>query len=90
MLTYETSTLLGQRLEREYGRQMVDWKVLPDNSLAMRVRLMFTTAICLGVGEISPYTTRWCYEDMEACQKAWDSLQSEDDEPTGWVAKRPA
>lgn len=64
-------------------------KVLPDDSIAMLIELMFTRAICLGTDEVTPYTRRYCFEDRELATKLFQDLKSEDDVLTGWVATRP-
>lgn len=61
---------------------------LPDGSYAVLVRLMTTTAICLGVDKVG-WARRFCYRDTAECLAAWQALTSRDDQPTGWIAKRP-
>lgn len=63
-------------------------KRLPDGSYAVLMRLCFTHAIALGVTG-SGITTRFCYSDRTAILHEWENLQTKDDEPEGWIARRP-
>lgn len=62
-------------------------KVLPDGSIAVQADLLFTRAIILGVDQCG-YARRFCFEDKARCDHEYEALQSEDDEPTGWIARR--
>ena len=61
---------------------------LPDGSFAALSSLMFTTGLYLGVSRWG-YERRYCYEDCELAQAAFYALKSEDDDPEGWIARRP-
>lgn len=64
-------------------------KRLPDGSYAGFKRLLYTHAICLGVTPMSAYSRRFCYEDTASCLQSYAELQSREDTPTGWIARRP-
>lgn len=63
-------------------------RVLPDGSIAGIDRLLFTTGLFLGITRTG-YERRFCFADHERALIELFKLQSEDDEPTGWVARRP-
>jgi hypothetical protein len=69
--------------------EYVEVKVLQDNSIAILLDLMFTRAICLGANESQAYTTRYCFENREKATELFQTLESEDDELTGYTARRP-
>lgn len=62
---------------------------LRDGSVAGLLRLMTTLAICLGVSRQCPYERRFCFVDRELAVLRFGELQSEDDTPEGWHARRP-
>lgn len=64
-------------------------RVLSDGSVAAICELIWTRAICLGVTELS-WSRRFCFADRELADRRFVELQSEDDEPAGFVARRPA
>ncbi len=61
---------------------------LPDGSWAGLIPLLYTTGLCLGIGEMG-YRYRFCFERREDAMVALENLTSMDDEPTGWIARRP-
>jgi hypothetical protein len=69
--------------------RFVGAKRLPDGTYAGVLPLMFTYAICLGVTHEAAYHKRYCYEDASVCFHEYRKLASFDDEPKGWVARRP-
>ena len=62
-------------------------KVLPDGSIAALGDLMFTRAIYLGC-DLYGYGNRFCFEDRQLADQRFAELQSEDDEPQGYIARR--
>lgn len=62
-------------------------RVLPDGSVAALLNLLFTRAICLGCHE-DGWARRFCFEDRALADLRFEQLQSEDDEPAGFVARR--
>lgn len=64
-------------------------KKLDDGSYAVVQRLYATAAIGLGVDCFGMISNRYCFEDLHACLSAWEGLKSRNDEPEGWIARRP-
>lgn len=65
-----------------------DLRVLEDGSVVGLGRLMFTTALYIGLNEIS-WERRYCYEDAGLAKAALMGLVTGDDFPLeGYVAKR--
>jgi hypothetical protein len=62
---------------------------LPDGSIAGLMPLLTTLAICLGVTRTCAYERRFCFRDRELAAIRYTELQSEDDTPEGWHARRP-
>lgn len=73
---------------RASNPQAIEVRALPDGSVAMLVDLMYTRAICLGATAWG-YSSRFCFEDRERATAAFATLQTEDDVPVGWIARRP-
>jgi hypothetical protein len=71
------------------GGGFVAVRLLPDGSVAGLVPLMTTLAICLGVTWECPYERRFCFRDDALARQRFEELQSEDDIPAGWTARRP-
>lgn len=65
----------------------LDARYLPDGSCAALVKLGFTTAVITGVS-FSGYASRFCFEDRATAWEQYLSLQSQDDVPEGWIARR--
>jgi hypothetical protein len=63
-------------------------RILPDGSIAGISNLIFTRAIFLSLS-LYGYERRFCFEDKEKAEVEFENLQSEEDVPTGWVARRP-
>ena len=62
-------------------------RVLPDGSVAALLDLIYTRAICLGCTEHG-HAQRFCFEDRRVADQRFADLQSEDDEPNGFLARR--
>lgn len=75
-----------EQLRAHWGCILV--RQLPDGSVAGVIRLVTTTAIMLG---LEPYgwARRFCFTDPGLCYQRFAELQSEDDTPEGWFARRP-
>lgn len=73
---------------RELNPDAIEVRVLPDGSVAMLRDLLFTRAICLGCTTWG-WASRFCYEDRDRANRVFQELQTENDEPVGWVARRP-
>lgn len=65
----------------------LDAKRLPDGSYACLLKLMFTVAIITGCTRHG-YGNRFCFEDPTLALQRYAELQSEDDEPAGYIARR--
>lgn len=65
----------------------LDARVLPDGSVAGLIDLLFTRAIILGCCATG-WTRRFCFEDRALATQRFKELCSEDDEPTGYIARR--
>jgi hypothetical protein len=60
---------------------------LPDGSYAGIDRLLFTTAIFLDLDRWG-WGKRFCFEDHALAAQRFNELQSADDEPQGFIARR--
>jgi hypothetical protein len=74
---------------RSNSARFVGAKRLPDGTYAGVLALMYTYAICLGVTRETAYQKRFCYTDTATCLHEYSQLSSINDEPAGWVARRP-
>lgn len=63
-------------------------RVLPDGSIAVLCDLITTRAIMLGVNR-DGWSRRFCFKSRQLANQRFAELQSEDDEPEGWIARRP-
>lgn len=62
-------------------------RALPDGSIAAIGNLLFTRAIYLGCTTWG-WERRFCFEDRDREKSEFEKLASEDDTPTGWIARR--
>lgn len=62
-------------------------RVLPDGSYAGLNRLLYTTAIFLDL-DAWGYGRRFCFESAPLARQRFEELQSAEDEPAGYVARR--
>lgn len=63
-------------------------RVLPDGSIAALGDLLYTRAIHLGC-DLWGWSRRFCFSDRARADSDFAKLQTEDDTPDGWVARRP-
>lgn len=77
---------LADRIKRSGG--YIDVKVLPDGSIAALGNLITTRAVFLGCNA-DGWSRRFCFADRQRANSVFDTLQSEDDEPVGYTARRP-
>lgn len=89
-MKYDTPEIAEQVVAetRANNPEAIEVRALPDGSVAILIDLMFTRAICLGATAWG-YSTRFCFEDRERATAAFATLQSEDEVPLGWIARRP-
>lgn len=62
-------------------------RALPDGSVVALGDLVFTRAIYMDCHEVG-WQRRYCFEDRSLAMAEYMRLQSSDDEPTGYIAKR--
>lgn len=72
----------------ELRGQYMDARELPDGSIACLLELICTRAILLGCTR-DGFAARFCFEDRALASKRFSELQSEDDVPSGFIARRP-
>lgn len=65
------------------------WRQLDDGTYVALGRLMFTIGLFIGVGAITPYRRRYCYNDPTEAHAEYRALRTGDDVPSGWIARRP-
>ena len=85
MRMMQAAEALAQRLKDEGAYLRV--RVLPDGSVIALGDLLFTRAIhmdCTPEG----YGRRFCFEPRHLADAQFDALQSDDQEPTGYIAWR--
>jgi len=85
--------------ERRAQQELADWlaedggyiaaRVLPDGSVAALLDLAYTRAICLGVTRWG-WENRFCFEDRALADRRFARLESEEDVPVGFIARRTA
>jgi hypothetical protein len=63
-------------------------RVLSDGSIAALGDLLYTRAIHLGC-DLWGWSRRFCFSDRARADSEFAKLQTEDDTPEGWVARRP-
>lgn len=76
---------LAKRIEQLGDYEKV--RVLPDDSVAALGKLTYTTAIYLGCTSYG-YAQRFCFKDRGHALVQFLLLDSEDDEPEGFIARR--
>lgn len=62
--------------------------ILPDGSVAGMQRMLTTVGLFLGVTPWG-FESRFCFRDPGLALARFALLQSEDDIPAGWLARRP-
>lgn len=65
------------------------WRQLDDGTYVALGRLAFTMALYIGVEQYSPYKRRYCFNSAVDAHAEYLWLTTGDDEPTGWIARRP-
>ena len=72
------------RLERQGYYQL---RMLPDGSIAGLSPLLFTTALCVGL-TLNGWEYRFCYTEESRALHELNKLKTDNDVPSGWVARR--
>lgn len=62
---------------------------LPDGTYVGVCNLMFTKGLCIGVTPFQTYARRYCYQSLGDALAEYNLLQTGDDLPSGWIARRP-
>ena len=62
-------------------------RVLKDGCIVGIGNMMFTRAIYMDM-HADGWGKRFCFEDRALADAEYKKLQSEDDEPVGWIARR--
>lgn len=76
-------------IERELKHNgYLHWRQLDDGTYVAIVRLFTSVAIITEVTEWG-YYKRFCFHDADRCVAEYKALKTADDEPTGWIARRP-
>ena len=79
---------IEQALEDPDNRFLV-WRQLDDGTYVALGRLAFTLGLFIGVGAITPYKRRYCFNDAVTALAEYGGLKTGDDVPSGWIARRP-
>lgn len=74
---------LVERVKEDYQNV----RVLADGTIVGTSELLFTRAIHIGLDEWG-WEKRFCFEDRQLALSELEKLQTGDDEPVGWVARR--
>ena len=74
---------LGRWLAAQYPAV----RKLSDGSYAALMPLLFTTSVILGCTRWG-YSRRFCFESPIRAREVFNALESEDDEPVGYIARR--
>ena len=72
---------------RSLNPKCLQVRVLPDGTVAMLQRQLFTHSIALGCHR-GGWAKRFCFEDRPLAERRFDELRSEDDVPPGHIASR--
>lgn len=67
----------------------IRWRQLDDGTYVALGRLAFTVGLFIGVQPGTPYKRRYCFDNAALAFEAYYDLQTGDDVPTGWIARRP-
>ena len=78
-----------ERMLEHPDNRFICWRQLDDGTYVALGRLMFTVGLFIGVQAVAPYTRRYCYSDPTEANAEYLALQTGDDEPSGWIARRP-
>lgn len=76
---------LRQRIQQLGNYTVVDF--LRDGTIIGLGDLMFTRAIYIDM-DLNGWGKRFCFENKDLAVEEYAKLQTGDDEPTGWVARR--
>lgn len=77
----------AEALAADLRNDYLEVRVLPDGSVAALLDLVYTRALHLGCTQWG-YARRFCFPDRGLATRRFADLQTEDDEPAGYIAKR--
>lgn len=77
---------LLERLKEMGGYEQI--RVLEDGTIVGLGNLMYTRAIYVNV-DLWGHEKRFCFKDRELALQQYLALKTGDDEPEGWIARRP-
>jgi hypothetical protein len=78
---------LLKRIKELGGGSYQDVAYLRDGTIIGIGDLMFTRAIYIDL-DLNGWGKRFCFEDKDRAVEEYAKLQTGDDEPTGWIARR--
>jgi hypothetical protein len=67
----------------------IEARRLTDGTYVGVLNLMFTKGLCIGITPLTSYERRYCYESLGDALAEYRLLQTGDDVPSGWIARRP-
>ncbi|WP_019025287.1 MULTISPECIES: hypothetical protein [unclassified Thioalkalivibrio] len=73
-------------LVEDLGYKMA--RKMDDGNYIGAMDLLFTRAICVIEPGVAVYRQRYCFEDIDAFQRAYEGMKAADEVPSGWVAAR--
>lgn len=76
---------LRSRIQRLGNYLVVDF--LRDGTIIGLGELMFTRAIYIDL-DLNGWGKRFCFDNRDLAVQEYMKLQTGDDEPTGWIARR--
>lgn len=76
---------LRQRIQQLGNYLVVDF--LRDGTIIALGDLLFTRAIYIDLN-LYGWGKRYCFDDRDLAAEEYAKLQTGDDEPTGWIARR--
>lgn len=69
--------------------RFMDWRQLADGTYVALGRLAYTVGLFIGVGPLTPYKRRYCFQDLATASAEYLAMETGADVPTGWIARRP-
>jgi hypothetical protein len=63
-------------------------RLLEDGTIIGLRPLMFSTALFVNM-DLTGYETRYCFKHEAEALAAFQAMKTGDDEPEGWIARRP-
>lgn len=86
LMEKQTDNTLVEAIKASGG--FMDVRQLEDGTVVGIGPLLYTTAIYVGMDLIG-WNQRFCFDDLELAFSEYRKLRSGQDEPSGWIARRP-